>query len=91
MDENIIICRCEDVTAGDVYKLIAMGIDTPEEIKRITRCGMGTCQGLTCQGILQNLLKEKTGKSLENLKIHKFRPPSKPVFLGVFGGYKNEK
>lgn len=91
MDENIIICRCEDVTVGEIKKLLKMGIETPEEIKRITRCGMGSCQGRTCQGILQNLLSKETSKGIEEIKQHKLRPPCKPVFLGVFGGFKNEE
>lgn len=86
MDEKVIICRCEDVTVGDVKKLVEMGIDTIEEIKRITRCGMGSCQGRTCQGILQSTLSRMTGRPIEEIKQHKYRPPSKPVFLGIFGG-----
>lgn len=91
MDDKIIICRCEDITVGDVKRLVNMGIDTTEEIKRVTRCGMGSCQGRTCQGILQSTLSKLTGKPIEEIKHHKFRPPSKPVFLGLFGGDENDK
>lgn len=91
MDDKIIICRCEDITVGDVKRLVNMGIDTTEEIKRVTRCGMGSCQGRTCQGILQSTLSKVTGKPIEEIKQHQFRPPSKPVFLGLFGGVKDGK
>lgn len=91
MDDKIIICRCEDITVGEVKRLASMGIDTIEELKRITRCGMGSCQGRTCQGLLQNTLREITGKPVSDIKPHKFRPPSKPVPLGIFGGESNEE
>ncbi len=91
MDDKIIICRCEDITVGEIKKLVNMGIDTIEELKRVTRCGMGSCQGRTCQGLLQSTLSKLTGKPPEEIKPHRFRPPSKPVFLGVFGGENDEE
>ena len=47
MDETI-ICRCSDVTLGRVRELISQGYTSMDEIKRITRLGMGPCQGKTC-------------------------------------------
>ncbi|MGB4440315.1 MAG: (2Fe-2S)-binding protein, partial [Sedimentibacter sp.] len=41
MDENTIICRCSDVTLKTVRDLINEGYVTFDEIKRITRIGMG--------------------------------------------------
>ena len=52
MDENTIICRCSDVTLADVRRLIAQGYTSMDEIKRITRLGMGPCQGKTCSQLL---------------------------------------
>ena len=46
--DEIIICRCEDVTLSEVRELIQQGYTTLEEIKRVARCGMGPCQGKTC-------------------------------------------
>ena len=47
-EDNIIICRCEDVTLKDIRNLIQQGFTTIEEIKRLSRIGMGPCQGKTC-------------------------------------------
>ena len=47
MDENTIICRCSDVTLKEIRELIKDGYVTFDEIKRITRAGMGPCQGLS--------------------------------------------
>ncbi|MCK5596510.1 MAG: (2Fe-2S)-binding protein, partial [Candidatus Eisenbacteria sp.] len=48
MNRDVIICRCEDVTYGEIVDVIDEGLTTTEEIKRVLRCGMGPCQGRTC-------------------------------------------
>ena len=51
--KDIIICRCEDVTLEDVENIMNEGYTSFEEIKRILRVGMGSCQGNTCGQLLQ--------------------------------------
>lgn len=81
-DKDIIICRCEDLTRADVRKYIAAGYTTVEEIKRITRCGMGPCQGRTCIQLLIREIAEITGKSPAEIAGPKSRPPVKGIKLG---------
>ena len=47
---DTIICRCEDVTAGQLNKL-----NNSREAKLYTRCGMGTCQGRQCHSVTEFL------------------------------------
>ncbi|MBQ3551773.1 MAG: (2Fe-2S)-binding protein [Clostridia bacterium] len=54
--ENTIICRCSDVTLLRVRQLIADGYTSMDEIKRITRLGMGSCQGKTCSLLIMREL-----------------------------------
>ncbi len=44
-DNDIIVCRCEDVTLGEVRKAIREGATTIDEVKRITRAGMALARG----------------------------------------------
>ena len=46
--EDTIVCRCEDVTRGQIT-----GHDSLRSAKLQTRCGMGPCQGRICHGALQ--------------------------------------
>ena len=48
-DKDIIMCRCEDITRERILECIAQGYRTIDEIKRVTRAGMGPCQGRTCR------------------------------------------
>ncbi len=82
-DKDMIICRCEDLTRSELLKYIHQGFTSLEELKRITRCGMGPCQGQTCQQLLIREIAAITGQSVEQITTMKVRPPLKPIKLGV--------
>ena len=46
--DEVTICRCESVTAGPLRARIAAGADEAGALKRLTRVGMGRCQGRYC-------------------------------------------
>lgn len=81
MSDNTIICRCSDITLGEIRKLIKEGYTTLEEIKRISRAGMGPCQGRTCSQLILREISKATGKSLSELELCTSRPPVKGIKL----------
>ncbi len=91
-DENTIICRCEDLTLGKLRELIAAGYTTLDEIKRISRAGMGPCQGRTCRALIEREIAVMTGTPIKEQAPAKYRQPSKPVtFSAILGGEPHEK
>jgi bacterioferritin-associated ferredoxin len=82
-EENTIVCRCSDVTLKELRDLINEGYLTFEEIKRITRIGMGPCQGKTCGNIVLRELAIATGKSVSELKFQTNRPPVVGIKLSL--------
>lgn len=52
MSRPLIICRCEAVTAEQVEEAVALGAACVNELKQLTRAGMGPCQGRLCQHLL---------------------------------------
>ena len=54
--DETVICRCEDVTMGDIRRMLDMGLDSAGLLKRATRTGMGRCQGRTCGPLLNDIL-----------------------------------
>ena len=74
-EENTIICRCSDVTLKEVRDLIRQGYTSYDEIKRITRIGMGPCQGKTCGLLVLREIANITGQSMKDLTLHTNRPP----------------
>ena len=85
-DDNIIICRCEEVTLGEIKQAIREGAREVTGIKRRTRAGMGLCQGRTCEKLIQQIIKEELGKKVEEIGTSTFRPPVRPVTFGTLGG-----
>jgi bacterioferritin-associated ferredoxin len=82
-DYNTIVCRCEDISLGEIRDLIKKGYKSVDEIKRISRCGMGPCQGRTCRDIILREIANAEGKDISELKMPTFRPPVKPVKMGL--------
>jgi hypothetical protein len=54
-----------------------------EEIKRISRCTMGPCQGRTCRDMIAKEMAKKLGVDITTIDIPTFRAPIKPIKLGA--------
>jgi len=89
LKDNIIICRCEEVTLKEIKQAISGGATTVEDVKRRTRAGMGLCQGRSCGRIIAKLISQYTGQSLDNILPATFRPPVRTIKLGHLGGDEN--
>jgi len=77
-----VFCRCEQVPWEAVEAVIARGASTTREVRSVTRCGMGYCQGRTCGPALQMAVSALTGRPLNQVgDLHK-RPVAVPVPLG---------
>ncbi|BCV23794.1 MAG TPA: (2Fe-2S)-binding protein [Firmicutes bacterium] len=87
-DDDVIICRCEEVTKGDIRRAIRAGATTVKAIKKFTRAGMGLCQGCTCRRLIIQLLAQETGQSPAQIPPGTYRPPTRPLMLA---GLKGEK
>ncbi len=80
---DAMVCRCSDVSLKELRDLINEGYHTFEEIKRITRIGMGPCQGKTCGNIVLRELSMATGKDFNELNMQSNRPPVVGVKLSL--------
>lgn len=90
MTRETIICRCEDITYGEVLEAIEMGMTSLNEIKRYLRAGMGPCQGRTCGRLIQQIISQKTGKPVNEIESMTHRPPLKTVPIKILAGEKDE-
>ena len=55
----------------------------PDQIKRLTRAGMGRCQGRRCREQVSLLLAEESSTDIANVPIMSYRPPVRPLPLKV--------
>jgi len=82
--DDLVICRCEEITRGEIEDAIRNGIHTLNGIKRITRAGMGLCQGQTCQQLVARILTEELGLAAADIDPTTARGPVRPLRLEVF-------
>jgi len=79
--DDTLICRCEEVSAGDARAAVRRGAVELDALKIWTRMGQGPCQGRTCGPMLARLVARETGRSVAEAGLFHIRPPLKPVPL----------
>jgi NADPH-dependent 2,4-dienoyl-CoA reductase/sulfur reductase-like enzyme len=79
--DDTIVCRCEELTAGDIRQAAKLGEPGPNQIKAYTRAGMGPCQGRQCGHTIAHILAKAHGRPAAEIGLQRVRPPLKPLTL----------
>ena len=88
---DTLVCRCEEVTAGQIVDTVALGCTGPNQMKAFLRCGMGPCQGRLCGLTVTELIAQARGVAPQEVGYYRLRPPVKPITLGELASLpKNE-
>ena len=75
--EELIICRCQEVTEQEILDAIRDGADTVDG-------------GKTCGRLVQRLVARETGQKPDDVYLQKNRMPARPLKMGDFcGGQEN--
>ena len=82
--DEVIVCRCEEVTAGTIRALVRRGAQGPNQIKAFCRAGMGPCQGRMCGLTVAELVAGERGISPAEVGHMRLRFPVKPVTVADF-------
>lgn len=85
IDDEMIICRCEEITKGEIRRAVHDGMYTLTEIRRFLRSGMGLCQGQTCGRLVRGIIAEELGVSPAEVDHATPRAPMRPVEMVVLG------
>ena len=78
-DDRTIVCRCEEVTAGEIRKALKLGALGPNQLKSQTRCGMGPCQARMCGLTVSELIAAYRNEDVSKIGYPRIRPPIKPI------------
>jgi thioredoxin reductase len=79
--------RPAPMAARSLVTLAADGPSHPDQIKRLTRAGMGQCQGRRCRDQVRCILAKVDGVPLDQVPVASFRAPVRPVPLGVLADW----
>lgn len=80
--DDTVVCRCEEVVAGQIRAHVRIGCLGPNQAKAYSRAGMGPCQGRICGLTVSEIIAEARGVSPGKVGYYRIRPPIKPVTLG---------
>ena len=76
--DNDYICRCERITAGEIRKLIKLGVKDINQVKAVTHASMGSCGGKTCLNLIRRMFAAEGVPLVEVTD-----PPVRPAFVEV--------
>ncbi len=87
LPDDTILCRCEEVSAGDLRAAVRDGCRGPNQAKAFLRCGMGPCQGRMCGLPVTQTIAAASGLSPAETGSYRIRPPILPVTLGEIAAF----
>lgn len=88
-DDDMIVCRCEEVTKGQIRQAVHDGMFTITEIRRYLRTGMGLCQGQSCAKLVKRIVANELKVSMDVLEPASSRAPMRPIEMEVFARENN--
>lgn len=82
LSDDVMVCRCEAVRAGDVREALALGAQGPNQLKAFLRAGMGPCQGRMCAVTIAALTAEAQRRPSGQVELMRVRMPISPITVG---------
>ncbi len=82
--DELIVCRCEEITKGEIRRAVHDGMYTLMEVRRYLRCGMGLCQGQTCARLVRDIVARELGVAPARLESAPPRSPARPVEMDIY-------
>ena len=90
LSDEVVVCRCEGVTEKQIKKTIGSGANEIGAVKRLTRAGMGRCQGRYCGSRLAALCATANDRSLNEWGMFAPRFPLQPIPVAALASEKQE-
>ncbi|WNW10007.1 FAD/NAD(P)-binding oxidoreductase [Pseudomonas sp. DTU_2021_1001937_2_SI_NGA_ILE_001] len=81
--DELVVCRCEQVTAGEVRNAVREGHWEINRVKAMCRVGMGRCQGRVCGAAAAELIACESGRPIEQIGRLRGQAPVKPLPFGL--------
>jgi NADPH-dependent 2,4-dienoyl-CoA reductase/sulfur reductase-like enzyme/Fe-S-cluster-containing hydrogenase component 2/bacterioferritin-associated ferredoxin len=85
LPDEAMVCRCERVTAGEIRAAIRAGVRDINQLKAMTRAGMGACGAKTCRPMIWRIFQEE-GIDLGEVTDRVDRPLFVEVPMGTLAG-----
>ncbi|MBJ2221178.1 FAD/NAD(P)-dependent oxidoreductase [Pseudomonas sp. MF7453] len=81
--DELILCRCEEVSVGEVRAVVDEGHWEINRVKAHCRVGMGRCQGRMCGLAAAEIVAQRSGRGIAHIGRLRGQAPIKPLPFGV--------
>lgn len=81
-NDATVVCRCESVPLRDLLMAFSSGATSAGAAKRVTRAGMGPCQGRYCTPSIVALAAQASGVPPTEFSGFAPQPPVRPLEIG---------
>lgn len=78
-EPETLVCRCEEISVAAVRQAIAEGLGSAGAVKRLSRAGMGRCQGRYCGAVVVDMVARASGDRIDEFSYFAPRLPFKPM------------
>ena len=78
-----VICRCLSITQGELIDDLREDMTSAGALKRVSRVGMGKCQGRYCAPFAQKLIADQTGVEPDSYSGFAPQVPIKPTSIST--------
>ena len=89
-DDDVVVCRCEGVRAGEIRSLVRRGAQGPNQAKFFSRAGMGPCQGRLCGLTVCETMAAEAGREPDEIGYMRVRMPVKPVTVAAMAALADD-
>ena len=90
-DDDVIVCRCEEITKGEIRRAVHDGMFTLTEIRRYLHTGMGLCQGQTCTKLVKGIVARELNVRPAELREATGRAPMRPIEMNILANDRREQ
>ncbi len=80
-DDETLVCRCEEISAGQIRQAVREGHADPNQVKFYLRCGMGPCQGRQCAPAVAHIVAAAHQRPVADYPPFRVRPPIRPLSI----------
>ncbi len=80
-DDKTLVCRCEEISAGQIRQAVREGHADPDRVKFYLRCGMGPCQGRQCAPAVAQIVAAENLRPVSDYTTFRVRPPIRPLSI----------
>ena len=84
-DDGLLVCRCEEVTKGEIRKAVDEGSFIIEEMRRYLRNGMGRCRGRSCSRLVKSIMAAELKEAPDYVEPASARAPMRPIEMEILG------